>query len=344
MIRWAGWGTGAVTLVAIGLAGAAELARGRAPAEQTASRLSWSLAFVAFALVGALVASRRPRNPLGWAFCGIGLFAAVNALVAAFGQWAGSPWAAWVATWLWLPSSVLVVYGVLLFPDGRPPAGRRRLLAWAAVGVAALGLPAWALAPGPLADGLPNPVGLAPAFGPAFEAAQTLDGLCFAAVLLGAVLGLLRRFRAAGARERAQIKWLLYGAAVMPPMVLLAIVTPVVLGKGTLSDTLANVFNAVGSLAIPLAAGVAILKYRLLDIDRLLSRSLAYGVLALAVGATYVGVVAATGGCSARNGATASPWCWPPRSWRWASSQPGAGCNDSPTGSSTATAPRRPSC
>ncbi|GAC1331706.1 MAG: hypothetical protein NVSMB13_20090 [Mycobacteriales bacterium] len=251
---------------------------------------------VAFPLVGALVASRRPDNRVGWLMCAIGLVVAAEMLIGEYTAWclstgrSGTPglvWVAWVNEWLWVPpfTSVLTLV-LLLFPDGRLPSPRwRPVVAVAAVGICGLSVSV-ALHPGPLVD---FPVFANPIIGPAVL--RTASGAAGAAVAVSALAGiaaLLGRFVRARGVERQQVKWFAFAAFAAVVEVAVA----VNLNAHSVISAVAQ-FVAVG--ALPAAMGLAILRYRLYDIDRIISRTVSYALVSALLAAVYVGVVTALG-------------------------------------------------
>ena len=244
-----------------------------------------------FGVVGALVASRRPRNPIGWlflAFAAVAAFAgsadvyATYALVEHPGSLPGGDWVAWLGGGIWHPAFGFFVFAFLLFPNGRLPSPRWRPVAWIAVvnylvgGV--LGL-LW----GPLSEDL-YPYADAPYRLPGYQIAGAVFVVFIFAnfgLLALSAISLVLRLRRATGTERQQLKWFVYAVAlfalVFPPSVY-------VLGDGRLIVVLLPL--------VPAAAGIAILRHRLYDIDLIINRTLVYGALTVALVALYVGVVA----------------------------------------------------
>jgi hypothetical protein len=272
-------------------------------AEVTPDLGTWRTA-LAYAVVGllvpalgALICSRRPENPIGWMFCAIGLVTgvelaaegyAVYALLGEPGAVPGGTVAAWMANWTGTLGIGLLPFVFLLFPDGRLPSPRWRPVAWFAAALYVFLPVGYALLPGPLGSfpGVQNP------FGHAGGDAEIVPGIdqVFAwmalvvAVLLS-VVSLVARLRRASGAERQQIKWVAYAAVVLVFYVLIDLffqdrLTPVV---PVLDTLLVGGFYA--------AITVAILKYRLYDIDLLINRTLVYAALTAALGLIYLCVV-----------------------------------------------------
>jgi signal transduction histidine kinase len=270
-------------------------------AELGAIVLSWGLesrydtllyAFYSVSLAGAggLIASRQPRNAIGWLFCGFALLNAVAADVAqgwalrAFEEgWPGSDVAAVVAYASWQPSGFGWVVAFLLFPDGHLPSRRWRIVIWTAAVGTALAVLGWSLGPD---AGAEFPSGHNPV---EFERAPT-DALLAVGmtVLIGAlvasVASLVLRFRRSRGIERQQLKWFALAAVVavvvLPLGFVLWFVTPV-----------AGVLIALALTALPVAACVAILRYRLYDVDVLINRTLVYAALSVLLAAAFAATV-----------------------------------------------------
>jgi hypothetical protein len=260
--------------------------------------------FLAFPLVGALIASRRPHNPIGWICLAVGLFWMLNIMSGGYGIYGllaspGSvPFPAAIGSqgeWMG-PATVglLGTYLILLFPDGRLPSAGWRPLAWLSGTVLVLVSIANALAPGPLPDlgGVRNPFGLEgyPWMSGARDALNLLLSVC----MLASVSSLVMRYRRSGGEVRQQIKWIAFAASV----VALGVSGAVVLGTfaagtaggthplliGLLEDAITLSFAGV-----PIAVGFAVLKYRLYNIDVIINRTLVYGSLTATLVALYFG-------------------------------------------------------
>ena len=251
--------------------------------------------------VGVIIASRRPRHPIGWLFCAVGLLTGVNHLYAEYAIYAlltqpdslpGGRAAAWVAAWPWMPANALLVFVALLFPDGRPPSRWWLPFAWLNVVVAVVGTVAVAFLAGPIPalDPIENPLGLDGArnvLGPV----ATISGALERGVLgIIAVGSLFLRLRSARGEEREQIKWFAYAASVVVIGAILTYVVP----EATNTRWVGQVglaLLAVGFVGVPIAIGIAILKYRLYNIDLLINRTLVYGSLTAMLVGVYVGTI-----------------------------------------------------
>jgi hypothetical protein len=251
--------------------------------------------------VGVIIASRRPHHPIGWLFCVVGLLAGVNHLCAEYAIYAllsqpdslpGGRAAAWVASWCGLPANALLVFVGLLFPDGRLPSRRWLPFAWLNVVVAVVGTVAVAFLAGPIPTLAPieNPLGLEGAktlLGPVATVAGALERGILGLV---AVASLFLRLRRARGGEREQIKWLAYAASVVVIGAILTYVIP----EATDAQWVGQVglaLLAVGFVGIPIAIGIAILRYRLYDINLLINRTLVYGALTAILVAHYFGSI-----------------------------------------------------
>jgi hypothetical protein len=279
-----------------------------------------------FAVVGLVLAVRRPGNAIGWLFVGMGLIAAVQAfafeyaigaLVTAPGSLPAAAWMAWLATWTFLLNLPALALLLLLFPDGRVPSPRWRGVPWL-LGSAIAGVTVWVmLRPDPLdltVVTIDNPAAVAVLDDPAIQTVGLVPGiLAFLALFVGSVACALAPFvrrRRAQAIERQQLKWLaavaggsgLVGAAGFL-MAGFASSTASVVGGLLLVVALVGV--AVG---IPVAVGLAILRYRLYEIDRLINRTLVYGLLTAVLGLGYAGVVLVLGQLSGGIGTEPPSW------------------------------------
>jgi len=255
-----------------------------------------SVAASACSTVGALVASRRPENPIGWLLGASGLLYAVLVSVGEYGTYAlltergslpGGIMAVWLGSWLYVLGANLVLYSFLFFPDGRLPSPRWRIAAWLVALVICLDTASLALAPGELYGfpGVENPFGIEVLARLPGSIGAAIGVLTLAAILVP-VIALVVRFRRARGDERQQIKWVVYAVAMLVAAIVAVNLWP------ALDPSLAgNALFLAGFLAIPAAIGVSIFKYRLYDIDFVINRTLVYGALTAIVVGIYVLVV-----------------------------------------------------
>jgi uncharacterized membrane protein SirB2 len=248
-----------------------------------------------FSVVGAIIASRQPRNSIGWLFCSVGVTIGLNSfagdyaefwLASGFGPDSVGETAAWLSSWLWfLLVYVPMSFLLLLFPDGRLPSPRWRPVAWGVALGTAGGVVGYALKAGPLVDfpHIANPYGVD---SPVVGMVGVAGSIVAAGSMVASAVSLIVRLRRAESVERQQIKWLAYGGAVMVG----------ILGAGGLitlwSVPASIVVMSVSLLGLPVFTGIAIVKYRLYDIDLLINRTLVYGALTAMLVLVYLcGVV-----------------------------------------------------
>jgi hypothetical protein len=250
-----------------------------------------------FSVVGAIIASRHPRNAIGWIFCGMGLVVGLNVLAHGYVEsWLASgsgirslaETAAWFGSWAW----ILLVYVptsfmLLLFPDGRLPSPRWRPVAWCAV----LGIIGFvvgvATEAGPLGDfpQIANPYGFdSPVLGVVAIAAGIVTG----GSMVASAVSVIVRMRRAGSVEHQQIKWLAYGGAVAVGTIFVG--GGIAIWKGDFGIAVI----AIALLGLPIFTGIAIVKHRLYDIDVVINRTLVYGSLTASLALVYFGGVTAT--------------------------------------------------
>jgi MFS family permease len=254
------------------------------------------VAYTTFTAMGTLIIARRPGHRIGWLFSAIGLSATLAVLAEEYAKYTlvtspGSlPFgfaAAWTTNWLWAPSVVLpTTFLLLLFPDGHLASRRWRPVAWLAAGILATVLVANALAPGPL-DSFPrfaNPLGI-DLLGGVLDGVLALAGALYLGVTASCVAAVVVRFRRSRGEERQQLKWFAYAAGLLLIFLLLNV----------LAGDPNNLFFGVGLTLFPLATGIAVLRYRLYDIDRLISRTLVYGLLTALLAGIYGGAVLVLG-------------------------------------------------
>lgn len=253
------------------------------------------LALVSSALVGGLVASRQPANPVGWfllisATCFAVVTFSENYATYGLRTEPGSlPLAramAWPPQWLWAPGAVLfLLFLPLYFPDGRLVSSRWRWVVRFAVFFSTFIAVFSAFQPGDVQDlGFVNPLGVkALGFLPWVLDVAILP--LWLGLLLVSAASLVVRFRRSGIEQRQQIKWLAFAASAIP---LWFLVSPLVQDR---VPVLFEIGETLAFMGVPVAVGIAVLKYRLYDIDLVINRTLVYGALTACVVGIYVLVV-----------------------------------------------------
>jgi hypothetical protein len=248
--------------------------------------------------VGAIVASRRPENPVGWLLCLSGVAVstssftsqyAIYALLAQPGSLPAGEAMAWIAAWtLPIMISFQVSY-LLLFPTGRLPSRRWRWLAWLIVAFVLAGVITSAVSPGAYLGSLGpirNPLGME-GFTNIYKAIlYTLSPVLF----LAAALSVFMRLRRSVGVERQQIKWLAYAAAGFAIGVILLSI-PIAIDTPRWYAWAANAIFVAVTPGVPISIGIAILRYRLFEIDLIINRTLVYGSLTATLVALYFGVI-----------------------------------------------------
>jgi hypothetical protein len=260
---------------------------------------------VPFATVGAIVASRRPYNPVGWLFIAFGAAAAIRftgsqyatyALLNYPGSLPAGDLMASFAIHLWHPALGLLIFSFLLFPHGRLLSLRWRLVAWVSV-ISCLTALISGMLESEFLYGYTWPEDLSfvkPLFtGPIAEIAATVfwySSTVIIAMLFASAGSLVLRLRRSVGEERQQLKWVVYSVALLAftlPATILVIITLPALGD-------ARILFAFLFPLMPISVGIASLKYRLYDIDLLINRTLVYGSLTAMLALVYFGGVAAT--------------------------------------------------
>jgi hypothetical protein len=301
-IRSAAWIAWSLCVLCVALATASQilaLLNGRTLAEIF---FSFAILTVSFSVVGALIISHRPENSIGWIFLAVGFFYgllsagdeyAIYALLTNPGALPLGAEASWLGQWIWAPGlGLILVFLPLLFPDGHPPSYRWRWVAW--LGGLSIGLAV-----------VSSTIVLWPERGPALltgdeNPSQVVNVLVSFIALpilfvagLGAVISLLVRFRRARGDEEQQIKWFAFAAALTFVWILvIEVFAELISIEGGVPEAILAFTSASASLvipSIPIATGIAILRYRLYDIDLLINRTLVYGSLTATLVALYFG-------------------------------------------------------
>jgi signal transduction histidine kinase len=268
------------------------------------------LTAIGYGTVGGLIASRHHRNPIGWLFlsvaCGLTLSILAEeyptyGLVTSPGSLPATTLLLWLGSWIFTPllASVPVVF--LLFPTGRVPSPRWRPLLWFIVAATSLAVIGWIVKPSqidpsPAIPSVQNPTGIE-AFRGVAGVVIAIGGISLAIASLASVLALFLRFRRARATERQQIIWLAYvaliGAFLFVGTFISGIASP---EKGSwVNDTFFLLTIVMITIGIPVASGIAILRYRLYDLDVVINKTVVYGALAAFVTLVYVGIVVGVG-------------------------------------------------
>jgi hypothetical protein len=259
--------------------------------------LTFGLMTVAFAALGALVASRRPRNPIGWilvvsplclAFTQVARDWYTHTLYADPGSLPLAPGVMWAANWAWVPGFMpLLTLLLLLFPDGRPPSPRWRAVGWLAAAAMCLLIAGYAFAPGPLEDypRVENPLGIAGPLGDALEVFRAVGFPLFALAAITSMASLAVRFRRSHGVERQQLKWMAAAAALVVATWLVNAIFDQLVGRDI------SMILPLALLSLPVAAAIAVLRYRLWDLGLVVRRTLVYGALSATLAGSYLGLV-----------------------------------------------------
>jgi hypothetical protein len=282
-------GTCVLTLILISCLGVMGVLNGGDPYES-----SFAIVGVSSTIVGGVVASRCATNPVGWLFLGGALGTVVHILAGEYAVYGiiTSPGALPLShAMAWLSSATFAIGPVidfilipLYFPDGRLVSRRWDLVAWFSVGSLLLFTVLYAIAPGEAVNdsGIQNPLGVE-ALRPFMEAFDPFFFVWYLSLILAAAGSLVVRFLRSVGEERQQLKWFTYAAAFVPVWFLV---------NSPIQAAVPHLFAVMDSLviaAVPIAAGIAILRYRLYDIDIIINRTLVYGVLTLTLALIYFG-------------------------------------------------------
>jgi hypothetical protein len=259
-----------------------------------------ALSAVLYSTIGAIVASRRAENPVGWLFCLLGLAFSIGHSSSQYAIYtqltqpdllpAGQA-LAWISSWILPPIIGLQVFSFLLFPTGRLPSRRWMWLAWLAVASSIVGTISSAFSFGTNAGLCPvqNPLGIE-GFSNVYEAVLTFLTL----LVVAAGFSPFTRLRRAGGVERQQIKWFAYAAAATLSGVVLASMIPNSVDTPPWFEWTGYALLIATTPAIPVSIGIAILRYRLYDIDRIINRTLVYGALSVTLALLYFSGVTLT--------------------------------------------------
>ena len=254
-----------------------------------------------FSTVGGMIAPRLPpHNPVGWLFCTIGLLAGMRLFVAEYAivtllsepgtllsNLPGGEALAWVSSWLWVSHISLFLFLALLFPDGGPPSSRWRPFAWIVGVVIVVGTVAVAVWPETAAgfDLTSHPLGVEIAT----DVVNPVETILYALALV-AMASLVVRLRRSRGVERQQVKLFAYAVGVLAISAILAYVVSETMSIRWLG-WISSMLVIVGVVGLPVAVGIAILRYRLYNIDLIINRTLVYGALTVLLVAVYVGSI-----------------------------------------------------
>jgi hypothetical protein len=326
-VAWSSWAVslllGLFSVALLVLTRATPIPRGAVPRGVNAG---WGLLLLAIlSTMGALIVARRPANLIGWSFVAAGLGLALQALATQYAIYAlltepgalpGAAWLAWISSWLTIPAIFSAFAALLLlFPTGRLLSPRWRPVAWMVVGwIVGVAVGNFASPPDSYL-GVEAPVRLNEAAGQIMSMIGGLAWLLVTLALPAAAASVVVRFRRSRGQERQQLKWLAYAAAM--------------LGVGVLGVTLVGFLDQLGWIrpqirrpvgivlggvailgvtGLPVTAGLAILRYRLYEIDRIINRTVVYGLLTALLAAVYAGLVLALGQLSGGIGTEPPSW------------------------------------
>lgn len=295
LLPWAVAGVSIVALLLSGLVGFTTNNPGKV-GHLGAADVGWYVSYFVFCFAGALVSSRRPEQILGWLMLGAGAFNAASQAITEYAVWGvvrhpaslpAAATAARITTLLWAPSIAVVVAVAAYFPSGRLASRRWRWLPVALMLTTLTIVVATAIAVWPRQD---VAVLLSSSGDPlAHSVADKVIGLVWPVVTVSAVaalVSLVMRYRRASGIERQQLKWIMVAAMVSAPFIPL---TEVVSPRSAWYDA-AQVLNS--PMFFALAAALAILRYRLYDIDRIVSRTVSYAVVTGVIVGIYIAAVA----------------------------------------------------
>jgi len=257
-----------------------------------------------FAVVGLVLTAKRPWNVVGWLLLGVALSLALNVLFVRYaiygllahpGSLPGATVTAALGSsaWVILISSLALLF--LTFPHGRLPSPRWWVAVWALLVIDASAWVGNTLVPGPLTRPLnayDNPIGIGALR--SLRSALSYPGFLIVVIFAASAVSLVQRFRHARGEERQQYKWFTFAAALFPVAMVVVQVLDAVFGQASTADTIGSTITGIVATAIPIATAIAVLRYRLYEIDRIVSRTVVYAVLTVVLGGVYVGLVIAS--------------------------------------------------
>jgi signal transduction histidine kinase len=264
--------------------------------------IAWSLVVGG---VGAVLAARRPRNPIGWIFCGLGVLAGILGFTSEYARWAidtrhglppGGAYAAWLVEWIWIPLVTGMAIVAAIFPDGRFLTSGWRRAMWAAVAISLVPTALNAVIPRlTVYAGVDNPAGFG---GERIRAAAVASTTLMLPVVVVGAAAIVRRFRRSSGDERLQLNWLTLSTTLVAAM--FAVYGVLVIVQGTVSPEgrglgWLEILTILAFLAVPVSVAFGVLKYRLYDIDIVINRAVVYGAIAVFITAVYLVVVIGVG-------------------------------------------------
>jgi hypothetical protein len=312
-LAWVAWVAWAAWAVLAGLALLLQLQT----SEGFPAAWAPALTLGTFMTVGTVIVSRQPHNTIGWLCCVAGLAGGLAGFSGEYARYALGPqgdwlpgglamaWLnGWVGTfWAGLVPSLLL----LLFPTGRLPSPRWWPVAWASAVCVSAACVVRAVKPGPLQiSGQPNPLGIDRAQA-TLERLGVLVILCLVLLMLLCAGSVVLRFRRARGVERQQLKWFAAGAGQLVLLSAVAIAFPGFWDRWV-SPPVSDLVFGISFAMIPLTIGIAILRYRLYDIDRLINRTLVYGLLTVLLAGVYAAAVLVLGQLFGGMGADPPSW------------------------------------
>jgi signal transduction histidine kinase len=282
------------------------------PANVFGFRGSVEILTLATAVVGGVLARRRPENPIGWIFLIASLLSGVQVLAQEYAVFAltegnlrGAQLGNWIDSWIWVPiTGSIVIFVALLFPTGRPPSRRWRWVLWTGT----LGIVVFATA---FAVSTETETGLR---NPFFDVGQDLAGplfglgaLLYLVSVLATVAALIVRFRRARGDERQQLRWFAAAMGLVAFFITLTFMAEFLVRDLLAFERVLSTGTVLSFAGIPIATGVAVMKYRLYEIDVVINKAVVFGALATFITAVYVAIVVGIGAIVGRGGGVVLP-------------------------------------
>ena len=291
-LAWSLWGLSVLMLPAV----VVQVALGWVGPSDLPFAVGFAALQLGAATTGAVIGSRLPGNAVGWIFLAMGLLMGVLFVAGSYAELGlagpgepspGAVFAAWVGSWIFIPAAFgLPMFLLLLFPTGRFLTRRWRLAGWFLGCIVTFAALVKALRPGGISRGLQNPFAPGGALGEALDVLDTVTDVLALPAFALAVAGLVVRVRTSRGIERQQLKWFTYAAALVAG----GLATSILIPDGPFAD-LAFLVGLLALAGLPIAAGMAILRHRLYDIDVVINRTLVYGSLTATLALLYAGSV-----------------------------------------------------